>query len=136
MVPPRPGPPGSPRHPAERPAGAAGPGGRGAGGRTRGPAGPLIPGGGADAGRPWQAGRVSAPSPALVTLHLWRVPRAAVGSALPRLARGRSRARRLPGVRFAKLLGTGDGRTFTTRDADPTRWGLLTTWARAEDAAA
>lgn len=79
---------------------------------------------------------MSAPSPALVTLHLWRVPRGAAGRALLRMATDRSRVRRLPGVRFAKLLGTGDGRTFTARDADPTRWGLLTTWARAEDAAA
>jgi hypothetical protein len=41
----------------------------------------------------------------------------------------RGRVRRTPGVRFAKLLGTGDGRTFTVRDADPLRWGLLATWA-------
>lgn len=77
---------------------------------------------------------MSAPVPALVTLHLWRVPRVAVGSALVRMGTDRARVRRTPGVRFAKLLGTGDGRTFTTRDADPTRWGLLTTWARRADA--
>lgn len=79
---------------------------------------------------------VSAPVPALVTLHLWRVPPRAVGSALVRMATDRRRVRRLPGARFAKLLGTGDGRTFTPRDADPTRWGLLTTWVDAEDARA
>jgi len=43
----------------------------------------------------------------------------------------RRQVRRTPGVRFAKLLGTGDGRTFTVRDADPLRWGLLATWASA-----
>ena len=55
------------------------------------------------------------PVPALVTLH-------------------RARVRRTPGVRFAKLLGTGDGRTFTVRDADPLRWGLLATWSQASAA--
>ena len=76
------------------------------------------------------------PVPALVTVHLWRVAPARVPAALLRMARDRGPVRRTDGVRFAKLLGTGDGRTFTTRDADPTRWGLLTTWAREEDAAA
>jgi hypothetical protein len=33
-----------------------------------------------------------------------------------------------PGLRFAKLLGTGDGRTFTLRDADLLHWALLTVW--------
>jgi hypothetical protein len=43
--------------------------------------------------------------------------------ALDRLA-----LRRVPGLRFAKLLGTGDGRTFRLRDADPRHWGLLAVW--------
>ena len=68
------------------------------------------------------------PVPALVTLHVWRVPSSRVPAAVLRMARDRGRVRRAPGVRFAKLLGTGDGRTFTVRDADPLRWGLLATW--------
>lgn len=40
----------------------------------------------------------------------------------------RRHLRGVPGLRFAKLLGTGDGRTFTLRDADPRHWGLLTVW--------
>ena len=78
---------------------------------------------------------MSAPVPALVTLHLWRVPARAVPQALLRMGLDRARVRRTPGIRFAKLLGTGDGRTFTTRDADPTRWGLLSTWADVDAAA-
>ena len=72
------------------------------------------------------------PVPALVTLHLWRVE--AVPRALLRMGLDRARVRRTPGLRFAKLLGTGDGRTFTVRDADPHLWGLLATWTSPEAA--
>jgi len=75
------------------------------------------------------------PVPALVTLHLWRVPRRRIGWALGRMGLDRARLRRTPGVRFAKMLGTGDGRTFTVRDSDATRWGALTCWTSAEAAA-
>jgi len=44
------------------------------------------------------------------------------------MATSRPLLRGTPGLRFAKLLGTGDGRTFTARDADPLHWGLLTVW--------
>ncbi len=43
---------------------------------------------------------------------------------------------RSSGARFWKLLGTGDGRTFTARDADPRHWGLLTAWDDADAASA
>ena len=69
------------------------------------------------------------PVPPLVTLHLWRIPGTRIPAAVARMGLDRRRARRTPGVRFAKMLGTGDGRTFTVRDADPTRWGMLTTWS-------
>jgi hypothetical protein len=74
------------------------------------------------------------PVPALVTVHLWTVPSSAVPRAVARMALDRGPVRRTPGLRFAKLLGTGDGRTFTARDADPHRWGLLATWAGEDDA--
>ena len=67
-------------------------------------------------------------TPGLVTLTLWGVPPAAVPAAVLRMALDRRRLRRTPGLRFAKLLGTGDGRTFTVRDADPLHWGLLGVW--------
>lgn len=76
------------------------------------------------------------PAPPLVTLHLWRVPSGAVPTALLYMATDRRALRRVPGLRFAKLLGTGKGRTFTPRDADLRRWGLLAVWddAGAADA--
>ncbi|MFC3987836.1 monooxygenase [Actinoplanes siamensis] len=58
-----------------------------------------------------------------VTLHVWRVPRHAVASAMLRMAVTR---RRPPGVRFGKFLGTGTGTTFGPGDADLTRWAALT----------
>ena len=74
--------------------------------------------------------------PGLVTLHLWTVPPRRVPAAITRMALDRARIRRTPGVRFAKLLGTGDGTTFTARDADPLLWGLLTCWATSADSRA
>jgi len=64
----------------------------------------------------------------IVTLHLWGVPARAVPRAVLHMATDRRPLRRTPGLRFAKLLGTGSGRTFTVRDADPLRWGLLAVW--------
>lgn len=63
-----------------------------------------------------------------VLLHLWGVAPLAVPRALLRMATARSLLRNTPGLRFAKLLGTGDGRTFTVRDADPRHWGMVTAW--------
>lgn len=65
--------------------------------------------------------------PTCAVLHLWRVPSAAVPAAVARMALDR-RHLRASGAAFWKLLGTGDGRTFTPRDADPHHWAVLTTW--------
>ena len=72
--------------------------------------------------------------PALVTLHVWGVRRTAVPAALGRMALDRALLRR-SGARWTKLLGTGSGRTFTARDADPRHWALLAAWDSAGDAA-
>ena len=76
------------------------------------------------------------PAPPLVTVHVWGVGAGGVPRAVGHMASDRLRLRRPPGLRFAKLLGTGTGRTFTHRDADPRRWALLTVWddAPAADA--
>lgn len=64
----------------------------------------------------------------VVLLQIWGVRRAHVPGAVRRMATQRFGLRAVPGLRFAKLLGTGDGRTFTVRDADPGHWALLTVW--------
>lgn len=79
--------------------------------------------------------RAPDPVPALVTLHLWGVDARAVPRAVARMALDRRHLRASP-ASFWKLLGTGDGRTFTPRDADPGHWAVLTTWDDPAEAAA
>jgi hypothetical protein len=64
----------------------------------------------------------------LVTLHVWRVPRRLIGAAFLRMALDPRRLRSLPGVRFAKLLGTGTGTSFGPGDADLTRYAAVVVW--------
>ncbi|NHC45581.1 monooxygenase [Motilibacter aurantiacus] len=63
-----------------------------------------------------------------VTLHLWGVPSRRIPAAAARMALDRRPVHGAAGLRFAKLLGTGSGRTFRTRDADLRHWGLLAVW--------
>jgi hypothetical protein len=74
--------------------------------------------------------------PERVTLHLWGVRPSRVPAAVVRMGLDRRHLRRTAGLRFAKLLGTGDGRTFTLRDADLLHWGLLATWSSVASAEA
>jgi hypothetical protein len=62
----------------------------------------------------------------VVRLHGRAVPRAAARTVLDR-----SRLRSLPGLRFARVLGTGDARTMSPARPTPRRWLLLTVWDRA-----
>jgi hypothetical protein len=70
---------------------------------------------------------------AIVTLHVWRVPTSRLPAVAWRLATDRRALRRLPGVTFAKLLGTS--RSFSPTEPDLTRWAALLVWAD-QDAAA
>src|SRR3954447_15650131 len=72
-----------------------------------------------------------APVPPLVTLDVWGVDRGKIPAAVLRMALDRQPLRHQPGLTFAKLLGTGSGRTFTIRDVDPRHWALLTVWSSA-----
>jgi hypothetical protein len=58
-----------------------------------------------------------------VSLHVWRVPRGAIGAAMLRMAFAR---RHLSEVRFGKFLGTSTGATFGPGDTDLTRWAAIT----------
>ncbi len=80
----------------------------------------------------------SKPAPELVTLHLWGVTGRDVPWALSRMAIHRKLVapRVVPGLRFAKLLGTGHGHSFTPADADPRHWALIASWDTARQAAA
>ncbi|MEV4704817.1 monooxygenase [Actinoplanes sp. NPDC049316] len=66
--------------------------------------------------------------PPLVTLHVWQVPRRAVGRAFVRMAVDPRRLRRVPGARFGKLLGTGTGTSFGPGDSDLTRYAAVVAW--------
>ncbi|MHB1738873.1 MAG: monooxygenase [Actinomycetes bacterium] len=72
--------------------------------------------------------------PEIVTVNVWGVSSRRVPSALLRMAGGRFRLHSVAGLRFAKLLGTGSGRTFTRRDADLRHWALLACWETPADA--
>ena len=59
------------------------------------------------------------------TLYIFRLSRGRIPFAFLQMAIGRPIARRIPGVSFAKLMGTGTGKTFTPSDADLQQWAIL-----------
>lgn len=69
------------------------------------------------------------PAPALVTVHVWRLPPSRIPRALGALPHDRKVLRRL---RFGKLLGTASGDSF--RGADLTRWVLVASWSSPANA--
>jgi len=58
-------------------------------------------------------------------IYFWKIKSSNIGFALLRMALDRGSLRRMKGVHFAKMLGTGKGETFTPRDADANQWGAL-----------
>ncbi|MEI7722357.1 MAG: spheroidene monooxygenase [Actinomycetota bacterium] len=61
----------------------------------------------------------------VTVIYFWKIKSSKVGFALLRMALDRGALRGIKGVRFAKMLGSGKGETFTPRDADANRWGAL-----------
>jgi heme-degrading monooxygenase HmoA len=63
----------------------------------------------------------------VAVLSVWRLRRRDVPAALVQVASARRGRLSEAGLVFARLLGTAGDR-FTPRDAQPTRWALLTAW--------
>ncbi|MEN9305057.1 MAG: hypothetical protein RLY76_325 [Actinomycetota bacterium] len=61
----------------------------------------------------------------MIRVYFWKVPVKHAAWAFFRMALDRIALWRITGISFWKLLGAGKGETFTPRDADITRWGLL-----------
>jgi heme-degrading monooxygenase HmoA len=76
------------------------------------------------------------PTPELVAVHVFGVPRRQIPTALVRMARDGRALRSVPGLSFARLLGTNDGTTFTARSNDYRHWALVSSWQSAEAARA
>lgn len=74
------------------------------------------------------------PVPALVTLHVWRVRRYDGLAAMLCGGLDRASLRQVPGLRFARLLGTARAGRMAPHDADLRRWALLSCWESADAA--
>lgn len=61
----------------------------------------------------------------MIVAYFWRIKARAIPFALVAMAFDRFILRSSPNVGFVKSLGTGKGETFTPRDANPLRWGLI-----------
>lgn len=58
-------------------------------------------------------------------VYIFTIRKSAIPFAFIQMAAGRRTARRIRGVSFAKLMGTGTGKTFTPSDADLSQWAIL-----------
>ena len=65
-------------------------------------------------------------------IYFWRIRARDIPWAITRMALDRRILKRNSAIKFWKLLGTGKGETFTPKDADAQRWGLI---VRIEDGA-
>ena len=63
----------------------------------------------------------------ITVIYFWQIKKVFLPVAILFMAIHKFALKRLPGVSFTKLLGTGKGESFTPKDADPYRWGALVT---------
>ena len=68
-----------------------------------------------------------------VVLDIWHVPTHSIPRAFFNMGLHRRPLKKNSDLKFWKLLGTGSGKTFTMRDADPHHWALLTVWDSAHE---
>lgn len=61
----------------------------------------------------------------MIVSYFWKIKPSAIPFAFVAMALDRFVLRRSENVGFFKSLGTGKGKTFTPRDANPLRWGLI-----------
>jgi len=63
----------------------------------------------------------------ITVVYFWRIKMVFLPIAIVFMAINKIQLKKLPGISFIKMLGTGKGESFTPKDADPTRWGILVT---------
>jgi hypothetical protein len=63
----------------------------------------------------------------MTVIFFWRIKPLALPIAILNMATNKLLLKRIQGVEFVKLLGTGKGESFTPKDADQFRWGILVT---------
>ena len=61
----------------------------------------------------------------MIRIYFWKIEERNIPWAISQMALNRLPLTRNSSIDFWKLLGTGKGETFTPRDADPQRWGLI-----------
>lgn len=63
----------------------------------------------------------------ITVAYFWRIKPPAIPVAILNMATNKLLLKLVPGIKFIKLLGTGKGKSFTPKDADQLRWGILVT---------
>lgn len=63
----------------------------------------------------------------ITVAYFWRIKLLTLPIAILNMASNKVLLKRVPGIDFIKLLGTGKGESFTPKDADQLRWGVLVT---------
>lgn len=63
----------------------------------------------------------------ITVAYFWRIKPLAIPVAILNMATNKLLLKLVPGIKFIKLLGTGKGESFTPKDADQLRWGILVT---------
>jgi hypothetical protein len=63
----------------------------------------------------------------ITVAYFWRIKPVALPIAIFNMATNKLLLKRIPEVGFVKLLGTGKGESFTPKDTDQLRWGILIT---------